>query len=252
MKDTWLPENFSQSGQIIDNLFNMIHVVCAVIFLLTTTVLGYALWRFRGRAGDKANYVHSNTLLEVIWSIIPAGILIFLSLYQYDSWAEDKMRRPIVETTGQPMPPQVKVIAKQFGWEFYYPGEDGTFGTVDDVYLENELYVPSDEAVVLQLESRDVIHSFFIPALRVKQDIVPGMKHFIWFEANGSDPNDSYSIACTELCGWGHYKMKAWIRILPRKEFDAKMAQLNRERMSTTLSADDLGLGGEKEGGDNE
>jgi cytochrome c oxidase subunit 2 len=171
-------------------------------------------------------------MLEIAWSVIPAGILIFLSLYQYESWADNKMRRPQISLNGKQLdqPPTAKIIAKQFGWEIYYPGADGIFGTVDDVYVENELYVPSDESVVLQLESRDVIHSFFIPVLRLKQDIVPGMKHFCWFRAKGADPSKNYEILCTELCGWGHYKMKGWVHIVPRQEFDQKMKSLNQVR----------------------
>ena len=235
MKSTWLPENISVDGKVIDSLFNMIHVICAVIFLLTTSILALALWRYRSQPGRKASSIHSNARLEIVWSIIPAAILVFLSLYQYDSWADSRIRRPMVGEgeSAQPKPPNALIIAKQFGWEVYYPGPDGQLGSLDDIYVENQLILPEGEDIVLQLESRDVIHSFFVPELRVKQDIVPGMTHYCWFRPVGSDPEKKYEIACTELCGWGHYKMKGWLQILPAAEYETTMDRLAAERYQT-------------------
>ena len=98
-------------------------------------------------------------------------------------------------------PPLVLVKARQYGWEFHYAGADQKIRTEDDVYCENLLVVPADQNVVLQLESRDVIHSFFVPELRLKQDIVPGMNHIVWFNAKAAD---QLEVLCTELCGEGH------------------------------------------------
>ena len=120
---------------------------------------------------------------------------------------------------------QMITAAKRFGWEFHYPGPDGIVQTQDDDYIENELVLPVDTDIVLQLESLDVIHSFFVPQLRLKQDIVPGMKQFAWFRAN--QPVEM-EIACTELCGWGHYKMQGILRIVSQNEYD----QWIRERMN--------------------
>ena len=258
LQGMWLPETLSESGRVIDHLFNLIHGICAVIFLLTTGCLGWSLWKWGGgtrpapagnlgTAGSdgnvpetqcpKAKYIHGHVGLEVVWTLVPACILVFLSLYQYESWADSKMRRP-VDDQGHLQSPHARVVAKQFGWEFYYPGPDGQLGTLDDVYQENELLVAANEPVVLQLESRDVIHSFFVPVLRIKQDIVPGMQHFCWFTADASQPGQAHEIACTELCGWGHYKMKAHLRILPREELDRQLAALSRRRMATGQSSE--------------
>ena len=113
-------------------------------------------------------------------------------------------------------PATVHVFAKQFGWEFQYPGKDNRFGTLDDFVVENILVVPEDETTVLRLESRDVIHSFFVPKLRLKHDVVPGMIQMAWFEPTGVA---NVNILCAELCGWGHYKMNAELRIVNRNDY---------------------------------
>ena len=222
----WLPKSFSTAGDAIDQLFNGIHLLSAVILLGTGLTIGWAIWKFDHRNDDrkKAAYFHHNTLLEITWTIIPAIILLFLAFFQMKSWTENKMQRPVVELNGETtlVPPMVMVKAKRFGWEFHYAGADGLVETQDDVYIENLLVLPAGEDIVLQLESRDVIHSFFVPELRLKQDVVPGMTQFSWFNSNQTG---DIEILCTELCGWGHYKMVADMRLVDRPEFDAWLAE---------------------------
>ncbi len=222
-----LPLSLSRAGDTIDHLFNGIHYLAAAILLGTGLVLGWVLWRFDHRRNPqrKAAYFHHNTKLEIIWSIIPAFILVFLAFYQMRSWSENKMDRPTIMVNGEAIPqlPLLLVKAKQFGWEFHYPGPDGKLETQDDLYIENLMVVPAGENVVLQLESRDVIHSFCVPELRLKQDIVPGMVQFSWFNARQPAEVD---ILCTELCGWGHYIMNADLKIVPRPEFDRWITEL--------------------------
>ena len=98
----------------------------------------------------------------------------------------------------------VRITAKQFNWNFTYPGPDGKFGTADDVTSENDLHVPVGKVVRFELQSEDVIHSFFVPDMRLKQDVVPGRTIRGWFEATKTG---IYEIACSELCGFGHYSM---------------------------------------------
>lgn len=215
-----MPPSFSTAGETIDNLFNGIHVLAVVILLGTGGAIGYVLWRFDHRRNPegKAKYFSHNTMLEVVWTLIPGFILVFLAFYQMNAWSENKMVRPTTLIGGieEQTPPLVLVKAKQFGWEFHYAGTDGVVETADDLYVEGLLVVPRGEDVVLQLESRDVIHSFFVPELRLKQDVVPGMSQFAWFNANQTGEVD---ILCTELCGWGHYKMKARLRVVEPNEF---------------------------------
>lgn len=221
-----LPESFSSAGDTIDQLFNGIHVLAAVILLGTGLTLGWMLWRFdHRRAGNtKALYVHHNTRLEIAWTVIPGIILVFLAFFQMKSWSENKMDRPTQLENGELVlrPPLVMVKAKRFGWEFFYAGADGIVETEDDIFIENLLVLPVGEDVVLQLESRDVIHSFFVPELRLKQDIVPGMTQFVWFN---SRKTGDVEIMCAELCGWGHYKMKGQLRLVDRATFDDWLAE---------------------------
>jgi len=222
-----MPPSLSTAGETIDSLFNGIHVLAVVILLGTGGTIGYVLWRFdhRRNPDGKAKYFSHNTALELTWTLIPAVILVFLAFYQMSAWSENKMVRPTTTVNGveKETPPMVLVKAKQFGWEFHYAGDDGKVETADDLYVEGLLVVPVGQDVVLQLESRDVIHSFFVPELRLKQDVVPGMTQFAWFKANQTAEVD---ILCTELCGWGHYKMKARLRIVEPSAFAAYIDQL--------------------------
>ena len=222
----WLPKSFSESGKAIDQLFNGIHLLSAFILLGTGLAIGWAMWKFdhRNSEATKAQYFHHNTLLEVVWTIIPAIILVFLAFFQMKSWTENKMQRPTMQVNGEtvPVPPMVMVKAKRFGWEFHYAGKDGLVETQDDLYIENLLVLPVGEDIVLQMESRDVIHSFFVPELRLKQDIVPGMTQFSWFNSSELGEID---ILCTELCGWGHYKMTAKLKLVDRPTFNAWIAE---------------------------
>ncbi len=207
----WLPENANPYATMIDHLFDLVHVICGVILGVTTSILAYVVWRYAdypGRQSEPAQYITHHTLLEWIWTAIPAAILVFLAFYQLQVWADNKMNRPVEMVDGQEklIEPLALVVGKQFGWDVYYPGPDGQFGTVDDQRIENELTVPVGKPIVLRVEAQDVLHSFAIPGLRVKQDVVPGMTQLVWFQV---DRPGTYEILCMELCGWGHYKMRA-------------------------------------------
>jgi cytochrome c oxidase subunit 2 len=223
--DVWLPKDVSAHGKDIDSLFYFILALTGIVFIATEMLLFWFVWKYdeAARGDQKATYIQGSHTLEVIWTIIPAVLLLFLAIYQMNAWADMKMRRPV-------MKPTVEVVARQFEWRLRYPGPDGDLGTPDDLFLVNDLHVPVDEDILVQLKSMDVLHSFFLPNLRVKQDAVPGMKIPVWFKASEVC---QYDLVCAELCGWGHYKMKGRITIESREDFDAWLEAKYREQEAT-------------------
>ncbi len=215
----WLPENLGESAASIDELYYLVHWICAAFFIGTGLTIAMLIWKFADPQRQRADFIQGNVTLEILWSVVPGMILVLIAIYQLQTWSAQKHDRPMVGAVGHavPRPPIVQVVAKQFGWEFHYTGRDRQFETADDFFVENLLVVPDDEPVVIQLRSRDVIHSFFVPKLRLKQDIVPGMQHIAWFTPTRAA---TMNILCAELCGWGHYKMNAILKVVPRSEFN--------------------------------
>jgi cytochrome c oxidase subunit II len=227
MQGHWLPQNINPSGQVIDNLFYFIMYLTGVIFIGTSIALFWFMWKYdAAKNADPVQYTHGSHTLEVVWSILPAVTLLFIAIYQMNAWADAKMRRPTLPD-GRPKPPIAEITGRQFEWRIRYAGEDGVVGTPDDVQLVNDLHLPVNEEIVLAIKSQDVLHSFFLPNLRVKQDVVPGMKQFVWFLPNKTGV---YDIVCAELCGWGHYKMRGRLTVEPREKFDAWLAQRYAEQ----------------------
>ena len=207
---SWLPENVSTYGGEVDFLFYLIYYITGATFILVTVTMLAFLFLYRRREGRRAIYSHGNTTLEIIWTIVPAIILVVLSFMSQASWARIKSHAP-------PGDVEVQVTSKQFNWEMTYPGPDGKFGTADDLTLENQLHVPVGKVVRVHLRSKDVIHSFFLPNLRLKQDTVPGREILAWFQATKAG---TYEIPCAELCGFGHSGMKGWLYVHPADEYE--------------------------------
>ena len=212
----WLPQDVSTYGHEIDSLFYLIYYITAVAFILVTVLMIVFLIIYRRKEGRRAVYSHGNTTLEIIWTIVPAAILIVLSFMSVSTWAKIKRHAPESDF-------ELQVAAKQFNWEVLYPGPDGKLNTEDDVKFDNDLHVPVNKVVRVHLTSKDVIHSFFLPNLRLKQDAVPGRTILVWFEA--TKPG-KYELPCAELCGFGHSGMKGWLYVHTPEEY-AKWAGEN-------------------------
>jgi cytochrome c oxidase subunit 2 len=201
---SWLPENVSTFGGQIDHLFYLIYYITGFTFVLVNVLLIAFLIKYRHREdGRRATYTHGNSALEIIWTIVPALILVMLAFMSKGLWDSIKKNQP-------PADVEVRVTAKQFNWEILYPGPDGKFGTADDYQVDNDLHVPVNKVVRVLLHSKDVIHSFFLPNLRLKQDALPGREIKVWFEA--TKPG-AYEIPCAELCGFGHSGMKGQLTV---------------------------------------
>ncbi len=214
--DWSLPPNLSTQGVSIDHLFWIILVLTGTAFVLVEAGIVWFAIKYRRREGRRAHYTHGSNRLEVIWTAIPALIIAVLGIYSGSVWAGIKGADSFPENALE-----FDVRAKQFEWNITYAGRDRTLGTDDDFTVRNQFHFPAGEPVIVHLESEDVIHSFFIPQLRVKQDAVPGMRIPIWFEATGTG---EFQIACAELCGLGHYRMRASVTIHDAAGFEAWLA----------------------------
>jgi cytochrome c oxidase subunit 2 len=209
MLDWWLPENVSTYGRDIDWLFHLIYYITGVTAILVFVTMLVFLVMYRDRPGRKARYTHGNTTLEIVWTVVPALILVILTLLSVPAWSKIKMTMPDTDFV-------VQVTAKQFNWQVTYPGADGKFGTGDDKMLLDEMHVPVNKVVRVILKSQDVIHSFFVPQFRIKQDAVPGHEIRAWFDA--TKPG-KYEWPCAELCGFGHSGMRGWIYVHTPEEY---------------------------------
>jgi cytochrome c oxidase subunit 2 len=215
-----LPENVSTYGGEVDQLYLVILVITGLAFVITEAALVYFLWRFRARPGEerRAIYLPGNQRLEVAWTVIPGLVLFGLAVYQYQTWSNIKIDLPEPDSAVQ-----VMLRPEQFLWAVRYAGADGQLGTEDDIEAPNNvIHVPVNEPVLLQLEAQDVIHSFFVPVLRLKQDALPGSTVPAWFQATQTG---EFEVACAELCGLGHYRMKATLVVEEREAFDAWLAE---------------------------
>lgn len=233
--DWWLPPNHSRLGVEVDHLFYLIFVITGVVFVGTNLALAHTLWHSTARPGGRSLYFHGSQRLEVIWTIIPSAILVFIALYQMGPWAEIKFR------SSQPkVRPLAQVTARQFQWMITYPGPDGRLETPDDLHTVNDLRFVKGQDAVIHLTTRDVIHSFFIPEMRIKQDALPGIEIPVWFDSNQAG---TFELVCAELCGWGHYKMRGTVTVYnTQSDFDAWMADALKQQaadqfVNTTTTA---------------
>ena len=172
-------------------------------------------------------FSHGSHTLEVVWTILPTATLLFIAIYQMNAWADAKMRKPNIPVTAE-------ITGRQFNWDVRYPGADGELDTPDDVFrYDGLIHLPANEEVLLLIKSGDVLHSFFLPNLRMKQDVVPGMAQNMWFKAKDTG---EFDIVCAELCGWGHYKMKGRVTFQSRDEYDAWLEQMYADQEAKTVA----------------
>ncbi|MBI2150825.1 MAG: cytochrome c oxidase subunit II [Acidobacteria bacterium] len=241
-KPYWFPTLASVHGASIDNLFGAVLLVTGIAFVAVQGALGFFVARYGQNGSERAAYWHDNPKAEAILLIATAVILTVLVFMGQRAWAS-------IYFSDAPADAMViQVTAEQFQWNFHYPGPDGAFGrtdnklitsangvgldrtdpaAMDDIVSVNDMHFPAGRPVKLRIRSKDVIHSLFLPNLRFKQDAVPGMAIEIWFEPNRSG---TYEIACAELCGNSHYRMKAALTIDDSQQsFDAWYQQARQQ-----------------------
>jgi cytochrome c oxidase subunit 2 len=186
------------SGRVVDNVFLYIVTICIMLLALITFLMVYFVVRYRREKHPKPVDIEGSTWLEITWTVIPT--LIVLSMFYYGLTGFEFLKK---------VPPgamTVKVVARQWSWLFQY--ENGI--------QDPELRVPVGKPIKLLLTSQDVIHGFYIPAFRIKQDVVPGMTNYLWFQPTQAG---TFDVMCSQYCGLEHSHMLTKIVVLPQEEF---------------------------------
>lgn len=203
------------AAEVIQEIYALIWWLAAVVFILVEGALLFVLWKFRGGArkvNGRPVPVHGNTRLEIIWTVIPAIILVIISVPTLQGIAT------LAEEEEDAF--QVRVIANQFFWQFEYPEIMDANG--EPVMVSGEMHIPVDQRIELTLVSNDVIHSFWVPRLGGKMDAIPGRENRMWFEA---DAADTYEGQCAEFCGLAHALMRFTVVSHEQADFDAWVAE---------------------------
>jgi cytochrome c oxidase subunit II len=243
-KTWWMLPGASAAAPWIDHQFALTFVIMGIVFVAAQLALGYLSWKYRDHPGaGPVDYSHGNTRLEIVWTTLTAILFIGLNLMGSSVWASERFE------PAKPGSVQVEATGAQFAWFFRYPGPDGKYAPIsakdispedqnplgisttdadakDDV-VSGVMYLPVNREVDITLRSQDVIHSLFIPAMRFKQDAVPGLAihmHFTPVETG------DYEIACAELCGLGHYKMHGILKVISQEDFDKWLAAREAEK----------------------
>ena len=249
-KKWWFPPAISEHAPALDRQFLITIIVVGIAFVAAQIGLGWMVWKYRdtGKAGDRALYTHGSNRLEVVWTVITAVVFIGLAVMGQSVWASLRLY------DAPPGSYTVEVVAQQFQWNFHYAGNDNLFGKTDPRLIDDSalnfigldesdpnsrddavtttLAIPLNRPVELRLRSKDVIHSFWVPPLRFKQDLVPGMEIKVHFTATRVG---RYEIACAELCGQLHFKMRAFMLVLPDDELNSLKA-LPQEQFLTRIA----------------
>ncbi|MDO8519549.1 MAG: cytochrome c oxidase subunit II [Deltaproteobacteria bacterium] len=210
----WLPKNISTTGGGIDSIILFITVTFGILFIIAEFLLLFFALRYRKKGDERAAYIPGNTFKALLWILIPVtfilGIDIALDVMQAPVWNAIKVYLPL-------KPDRVMgVMARQFSWEFTDAGPDNALDTGDDIKSLGIWRVPVGKEILFRLEAGDVLHSLWIPNLRLKQDAVPGRKIEGWFEATETGV---YPIMCAELCGVGHGLMKGELHVLSEEDY---------------------------------
>lgn len=245
-KTWWLPHGASASAHWIDGQFALTYLIMGITFLAAQLSLGYLVWKYRDRAdAAPVKYSEGNIKLELIWTTLTAILFVGLNLMGSGVWASERFE----PAHAGALP--VEVTGMQFAWYFRYTGPDGKYGGTnaklmdpsagsdaaigldtsdpaakDDV-VTGQMYLPVNREVDLTLRAVDVIHSFFVPQFRFKQDAVPGLAIHMHFTP--TEIGD-YEMACAELCGLGHYKMHGMVKVVSQEDFDKWLAAREAEK----------------------
>ena len=238
-----LPVQASTHAGEIDHMISLVHWLMLVLFVGWGIFFVYALFRFRRGANPRASYDGAKgKISKGIEVAIVVIEMVLLAFYAIPAWA-----RRVSEFPPESQATVVRVVAEQFAWNVHYPGPDGKFGRTDvnlvtadnplgldrsdpaakdDITTINQLNLPIDRPVLVHLSSKDVIHSFGLYEMRVKQDAIPGMSIPVWFIPNRAG---EYEISCSQLCGLGHFRMRGFVTIQSAADYEKWMADQEKQ-----------------------
>ena len=207
----WFPIAGSTQAKKVDTLFDVLLIASVPIFVFVEVVVLFSVWKFRMRPGDELKDgapIHGNTLLEVVWTAIPAMLLVGLCSYAYVTLRniEHKPKHEMV----------VNVTGQQFAWSFTYPAANGAAKPI----TSTQLYLPKGKSVKFNVRSKDVIHDFWVPEFRIKIDAVPGITTHYRITPTRYG---AYPVVCAELCGLGHSTMRQTAHVMAPADFQAWM-----------------------------
>jgi cytochrome c oxidase subunit II len=211
----WFPAASSTQADKIDTLWDVLIIASVPIFVLVMVVVGFSILEFRMRPGEEhldGPPIHGNTRLEVIWTALPAVLIVALVTYAYI------VMRDIEKAPAAGNPERVvKVVGQQFAWTFQYDEGGKRFATT-------QLYLPAGESVKFDVQAKDVIHDFWVPDFRMKIDAVPGITTHYRVTPKEPEAIGQHEIVCAELCGLGHAYMRSTVHVVSRADF-AKWVQ---------------------------
>ncbi len=217
------PLDISTNGHLIDGLWNYTTALCIFYFILVCIGLFGFSFLYSHKRNKTPYYTYGNKKQHIIvTAIIGAAVFLTIDLNITRIASNDllstfwKYPDPKTEKVLR-----IEVMAQQWMWSFRYAGPDNDFGTADDVVTNNELHIPKDTKVLFHLTSKDVIHSFWVPNVRLKVDTIPGRITRVWWDANRAG---TYDIACAEMCGTHHYRMKAYLHVHEEEDFKTWLA----------------------------
>jgi cytochrome c oxidase subunit 2 len=211
----WFPVPASEQAGPIDTLWDVLLIASVPVFVLVETIVLYSAIKFRMRPGEELKDgppIHGNTKLEIVWTAIPAILLVALCTYAYVVLTD-------IEEAAAGETLNVRVVGEQFTWNFYYQGEGGEIRS-------SQLYLPPNTPVEFTVQSKDVIHDFWVPAFRMKIDAVPGIDTRL--RVTTTDRLGEFPVVCAELCGLGHSTMRQSAHVVSQEDYDARLAELAR------------------------
>jgi cytochrome c oxidase subunit 2 len=238
----WMPIDASEHGPTIDRLIIWTHWLMLVLFVVWGAYFLYVLWRFNAKRSPRASYhgaqTHVSTYAEAGVALVEVVLLVGFSIPAWYHWTQPpgKEKNPL----------EIRVVGEQFAWNVHYPGADGVFGrrdvklvtssnplgldltdpaAKDDIVTLNQLHLELDRDTIIHVSSKDVIHSFKLPVMRAEQDAIPGMDVKIHFKPiKSNDDGEKWEIACAQLCGLGHYRMRGELHVHKKADFEKWLA----------------------------